>query len=551
MSDVEHPPVSDEPEDLDDSHPHEQTSRCAGVAFRIIFSAPGLVLLVAGYSVMGALFSHFWKHPQDKTLLRRPSLKAAKTASGNCGQLQRLNVLYERNWTLLVHEQLRRLEGSIVAATKGGLVEALGTDHRFSAPRWSFTEALIYSVTVITTIGHGNLTPRTSEGKIVTMLYALVGVPLMLLCLSSLGGRLAEALQYAYMKVCPTRSHGDRQKCREKIAGDHPMDQVDSNSHRYDALQRHKDNSKYEESCHLIRNSPTKTLNSTPHSSPMKSFQGPHQTSPYPPSSGPIGGNSVVFFPANTLQCQTHFGGSHQMPVKYHGMMQIHQTTHFGPPNASPTLHTATVHGLGRSKFVPKPLPQEINMLLAECDINYPPPGNDDSPQKHPSGRMETVDEDDDEETKSGCAHDTPSRVPLISCSRATGSRLAGDGSGLATPQTPLNESDVVPPSPQVPLLLVLTILASYIALGTIVFSLWENWSLVDGAYFCFVTLSTIGFGDLVPRHTLHGPDLQLAACCAYIMLGLVLVAMCFSLVESQLMWRCRRVAVRLKLTHD
>lgn len=66
---------------------------------------------------------------------------------------ERLNVLYERNWTLLVHEQLRRFEGSIVAATKGGLVETLGSDHRLGAPRWSFTEALIYSVTVITTIG--------------------------------------------------------------------------------------------------------------------------------------------------------------------------------------------------------------------------------------------------------------------------------------------------------------------------------------------------------------------------------------------------------------
>lgn len=57
--------------------------------------------------------------------------------------------MYERNWTLLVHEQLRRFEGSIVAATKGGLLETMGD--RF--PRWSFGEALLYSVTVITTIG--------------------------------------------------------------------------------------------------------------------------------------------------------------------------------------------------------------------------------------------------------------------------------------------------------------------------------------------------------------------------------------------------------------
>lgn len=66
---------------------------------------------------------------------------------------ERLNVLYERNWTMLVHEQLRRFEGSIVAATKGGLIETMG-DH---FPRWTFSEALLYSVTVITTIGKREL----------------------------------------------------------------------------------------------------------------------------------------------------------------------------------------------------------------------------------------------------------------------------------------------------------------------------------------------------------------------------------------------------------
>lgn len=50
--------------------------------------------------------------------------------------------------------------------------------------------------------GHGNMTPKTSEGKIVTIIYAIIGVPLMLMCLSSLGGLLAEALQCAYTRLC-------------------------------------------------------------------------------------------------------------------------------------------------------------------------------------------------------------------------------------------------------------------------------------------------------------------------------------------------------------
>ncbi len=44
-----------------------------------------------------------------------------------------------------------------------------------------------------------------------------------------------------------------------------------------------------------------------------------------------------------------------------------------------------------------------------------------------------------------------------------------------------------------------LLVLLLYILLGTILFSTWEDWDYLDGAYFCFTSLMTIGFGDFVP----------------------------------------------------
>lgn len=38
--------------------------------------------------------------------------------------------------------------------------------------------------------------------------------------------------------------------------------------------------------------------------------------------------------------------------------------------------------------------------------------------------------------------------------------------------------------------------------LGAAVFEAWEEWSFFDGFYFSFITMTTIGFGDLVPGNT-------------------------------------------------
>ena len=51
-------------------------------------------------------------------------------------------------------------------------------------------------------LGYGNLTPKTDIGKVMTILYALVGIPLMLLYMTNIGHILGSSFKYTYSKMC-------------------------------------------------------------------------------------------------------------------------------------------------------------------------------------------------------------------------------------------------------------------------------------------------------------------------------------------------------------
>ena len=58
------------------------------------------------------------------------------------------------------------------------------------------------------------------------------------------------------------------------------------------------------------------------------------------------------------------------------------------------------------------------------------------------------------------------------------------------------------------------------IAIGTVLFSALEDWSIVDSFYFSVVTLTTLGYGDVTPN-SLGGQVVAMAAVITgYFMLG-------------------------------
>lgn len=103
----------------------------------------------------------------------------------------------------------------------------------------------------------------------------------------------------------------------------------------------------------------------------------------------------------------------------------------------------------------------------------------------------------------------------------------------------------------QVPITVSLLLVVSYLAVGALLFTLWErDWNYLIGFYFCFVTLSTIGFGDYVPGTSLDAwaSQAKLVLCALYLLVGLALLAMCFDLMQEQAKSQLRNLGRRLRL---
>ena len=105
-----------------------------------------------------------------------------------------------------------------------------------------------------------------------------------------------------------------------------------------------------------------------------------------------------------------------------------------------------------------------------------------------------------------------------------------------------------------VPICVCLLIIATYVIAGAILFTLWEDWDPLTGSYFCFITLSTIGFGDIVPGTDMKEWSSQekLVLCSLWLAFGLSLLAMCFNLMQEEVKGKCKWIGKKVGLlTND
>lgn len=92
-----------------------------------------------------------------------------------------------------------------------------------------------------------------------------------------------------------------------------------------------------------------------------------------------------------------------------------------------------------------------------------------------------------------------------------------------------------------IPITVSLVIMVALLYGGTLLFKEYEEWDSLTAFYFCFISLTTIGFGDYVPGLSSTpadqdggAKDISFIYCSVYLMFGLALLSMCFNLMQEE-----------------
>ena len=111
-----------------------------------LFSTTGLCFLVVIYSCLGATIFVFLESQNEKQVRDNMNSEHVKCASDLWNYTLELNLLYPELWKQKAIERIQNFEKMIINAVHN---DGYGS----GVDQWSFSGALLYSVTVITTIG--------------------------------------------------------------------------------------------------------------------------------------------------------------------------------------------------------------------------------------------------------------------------------------------------------------------------------------------------------------------------------------------------------------
>ncbi|KAK3605638.1 hypothetical protein CHS0354_032588 [Potamilus streckersoni] len=402
-----------------------QGRECCKTVMKAMFSHIGLCSMVILYTVAGGfIFEHLEKANEETICFegRKEYIDMQNTTLASVKKVILASNLDTDAMMIQLASVLQTFRDNTLAIGYDGTDCDMYGEPDGPKYQWSWPGALMFAVTVITTIGYGHIAPKTFWGRLVCIAYAVLGIPLMLLCLANIGDVLADIFRFVYAKICCFGC------CRNKK----------------------RDKNK----------------------------------------------NAVVQIK----------GGSQEPTENNNEKCKILSTS--APMDTEFSKKTVSFNEHNKKLFHPRPdSPPSIKPKIVPLDIKTLTPADLASRNRAiMNQQMMTDDESDDD------------------------------------------DDDELDEKITVPLTITMVVIGVYIFGGSVLFGLWEDWDMLQSAYFCFITLSTIGFGDVVPGRDFEDPQAaaQLILGAVYVLFGMAIMSMCFALMQDEMVTKCKWLGQKL-----
>uniref|UniRef100_A0A914V5Q9 Potassium channel domain-containing protein n=1 Tax=Plectus sambesii TaxID=2011161 RepID=A0A914V5Q9_9BILA len=175
-----------------------------------------LTLLLVCYALVGGVVFQNIEYSYERETTRNIAADVLSHISAFAASLNRSAFASNINMT----EHLT--EFYLKTLSVDGYTSSLDRTHHDNAT-WTYQAGTFYAMTLLSTIGYGTIACRTMWGKVATVIYVTIGLPIMLIVIRDLGLVIFLALEKTYNRFHVTRKEITTQRSSEDLTRSFPL----------------------------------------------------------------------------------------------------------------------------------------------------------------------------------------------------------------------------------------------------------------------------------------------------------------------------------------